>query len=78
MTGDRISILTKETDSFLRRSGKRPTCRSRSASAFRTAEHVARFSQICDGVIVGSALVRKIEENLELLKSADNKREGVG
>jgi tryptophan synthase alpha chain len=41
------------------------------------AEHVRRFGQICDGVIVGSALVHVIEKALPLLKSEDRKREGL-
>jgi len=32
-------------------------------------EHVERFSKQCDGVIVGSAIVRKIEETLPLLQN---------
>lgn len=39
--------------------------------------HVARFSQICDGIIVGSAIVRKIEENLELLRSETDQAKGL-
>lgn len=41
------------------------------------SEQVARFSQICDGVVVGSALVRKIGESNSLLLSsneADNQQ----
>jgi tryptophan synthase alpha chain len=42
-------------------------------------EQVARFSQICDGVVVGSALVRKISETLPQLqsKSAADKKQGL-
>ncbi|MFB9329591.1 tryptophan synthase subunit alpha [Paenibacillus aurantiacus] len=40
-------------------------------------EQVERFSKQADGVIVGSAIVRKIEEVLPLLGSADTKQEGL-
>ncbi|MBJ6363541.1 tryptophan synthase subunit alpha [Paenibacillus sp. GCM10012307] len=40
-------------------------------------EHVERFSKQCDGVVVGSAIVRKIEETLPLLQSAEHRREGL-
>ncbi|WP_274651635.1 tryptophan synthase subunit alpha [Paenibacillus humicola] len=40
-------------------------------------EQVERFSQQADGVIVGSAIVRKIEETLPLLQSAGTRSEGL-
>lgn len=40
-------------------------------------EQVERFGKQADGVIVGSAIVRKIEEVLPLLQSEDTKREGL-
>ena len=40
-------------------------------------EHVARFSRICDGIVVGSAIVRKVEENLELLRSNAEQSKGL-
>lgn len=42
-----------------------------------TAEHVKHFSTICDGVVVGSAIVRQIEEVLPLLANAETKSEGL-
>ncbi|WP_058304650.1 tryptophan synthase subunit alpha [Gorillibacterium timonense] len=42
-----------------------------------SAEQVKRFSQICDGVVVGSAIVRRIEESLPLLMNSDSKAEGL-
>jgi tryptophan synthase alpha chain len=43
------------------------------------SEQVSRFSQICDGVVVGSALVRKISECIPQLQSANekNKKQGL-
>lgn len=40
-------------------------------------EQVARFEKQADGVIVGSAIVRKIEEVVPLLQSADTKQDGL-
>lgn len=40
-------------------------------------EQFARFAERCDGVVVGSALVRQIEEALPLLASADRQAEGL-
>lgn len=40
-------------------------------------DQVARFQQQCDGVIVGSAIVRKIEEAIPLLQSPGTKEQGI-
>ncbi|WP_199614945.1 tryptophan synthase subunit alpha [Paenibacillus alkalitolerans] len=40
-------------------------------------EQVARFEGKCDGVIVGSAIVRQIEEQLDLLRDPASRDEGV-
>lgn len=40
-------------------------------------EQVQRFEGKCDGVIVGSAIVRQIEEQLELLRDPSTREEGV-
>lgn len=40
-------------------------------------EQVARFEQKCDGVIVGSAIVRTIESNVPLLRDPATKAEGL-
>lgn len=40
-------------------------------------EQVSHFSEICDGVVVGSAIVRKIEEALPLLKEEGTKEQGL-
>ncbi|WP_438432363.1 tryptophan synthase subunit alpha [Gorillibacterium sp. sgz500922] len=42
-----------------------------------SADQVKRFSRICDGVVVGSAIVRKIEEALPLLTEPATKAEGL-
>ncbi|REK77242.1 tryptophan synthase subunit alpha [Paenibacillus paeoniae] len=40
-------------------------------------EQVARFERQCDAVIVGSAIVRKIEEALPLLEKEETRAEGL-
>lgn len=42
-----------------------------------THEQFKQFSTMCEGVIVGSAIVRQIEEALPLLKSEDTKAKGL-
>ncbi|WP_339287414.1 tryptophan synthase subunit alpha [Paenibacillus sp. FSL E2-0201] len=42
-----------------------------------TGEQVARFAQICDGVVVGSAIVRKIEDVIPLLDNPVTRNEGL-
>ncbi|AWB45002.1 tryptophan synthase subunit alpha [Paenibacillus sp. CAA11] len=42
-----------------------------------SGEQVRRFSKICDGVVVGSAIVRKVEENLALLSEPNTRAEGL-
>ena len=60
----------------LRRASPVPVCIGFGISSREQAE---RFSRVCDGVVVGSAIVRKVEEQLEALTSADpaEKRRGV-
>jgi len=38
---------------------------------------VEKFAALCDGVIVGSAIVRKIEEALPLLRNPETKQQGL-
>jgi tryptophan synthase alpha chain len=40
-------------------------------------EQVQRFESICDGVVVGSAIVRKIEESLPLLTDEKQREAGL-
>ncbi|OAB44288.1 tryptophan synthase subunit alpha [Paenibacillus glacialis] len=42
-----------------------------------THEQVTHFSQICDGVVVGSAIVREIESAIPLLNDANTRQEGL-
>ncbi|MBE7682476.1 MULTISPECIES: tryptophan synthase subunit alpha [Paenibacillus] len=40
-------------------------------------EQVERFSRICDGVVVGSAIVRQVEEAIPLLGNPDTREAGL-
>ncbi|MGN7164698.1 tryptophan synthase subunit alpha [Paenibacillus cellulositrophicus] len=40
-------------------------------------EQAVRFSRICDGVVVGSAIVRKVEEAIPLLQGGDTHEQGL-
>lgn len=40
-------------------------------------EQVERFSKLCDGVVVGSAIVRTVEAAIPLLQSPDSKQDGL-
>lgn len=40
-------------------------------------EQVVRFSDICDGVVVGSAIVRQVEEAIPLLEDSARREEGL-
>ncbi|MFF2908119.1 tryptophan synthase subunit alpha [Paenibacillus sp. NPDC057934] len=42
-----------------------------------TGEQVARFAKICDGVVVGSAIVRKVEDVIPLLDNPVTRQEGL-
>ncbi|MBD2845152.1 tryptophan synthase subunit alpha [Paenibacillus sp. IB182496] len=42
-----------------------------------TPEQVRRFGEQCDGVVVGSAIVRRIEETLPLLTKQETRAEGL-
>lgn len=42
-----------------------------------TAEQVTRFASICDGVVVGSAIVRKVEDVIPLLDNPETRSEGL-
>ena len=40
-----------------------------------SSEQVARFSKICDGVVVGSAIVRQIESTIPLLEKEETRQQ---
>ena len=69
--------FSRGIDRFLatvRASGRVPICVGFGISS---REQVERFSKVSDGVIVGSAIVRKIEEALPLLQDAQTRKQGL-
>jgi tryptophan synthase alpha chain len=42
-----------------------------------SSEQVGRFADLCEGVVVGSAIVHQIEQQLPLLKQPDTKAQGL-
>ncbi|MCT1403276.1 tryptophan synthase subunit alpha [Paenibacillus sp. p3-SID867] len=42
-----------------------------------SGEQVTRFSKICDGVVVGSAIVRQIESTIPLLEKEETRQQGL-
>lgn len=76
VTGER-SQFSDQVDTFLetvREASSVPVCVGFGIS---NREQVERFSNVCDGVIVGSAIVRKIEEVVPLLQNSQTKQEGL-
>ncbi|MCI3920298.1 tryptophan synthase subunit alpha [Paenibacillus sp. TRM 82003] len=76
VTGERAAFAT-DIDGFL------DTVRGASSVpiavgfGISSREQVARFEGKCDGVIVGSAIVRQIEEQVEKLRDPSTRAEGV-
>lgn len=76
VTGERSSFASS-VDEFLdtvRGAAPVPICIGFGIS---NREQVERFAARCDGVIVGSAIVRKIEEHVQLLGNPDTREEGA-
>ena len=40
-------------------------------------EQVEKLKEHCDGVIVGSAIIRQVEEQVEVLKKEASQKEGI-
>lgn len=76
VTGERAQF-SDQVDTFLqtvREASSVPVCVGFGIS---NRAQVERFSNVCDGVIVGSAIVRKIEEVLPLLQNSQTKQDGL-
>ncbi|WP_310829314.1 tryptophan synthase subunit alpha [Paenibacillus pedocola] len=76
VTGERSSFHTGVDDfiASVRRATDLPVAVGFGIS---TSEQVARFAQICDGVVVGSAIVRKVEDVIPLLDNPATRSEGL-
>lgn len=64
-------------DSFLTEVKQAATVPIAVGFGISTPEQVKRFGTVCDGVIIGSAIVRKIEEVQPLLLEAETREEGL-
>jgi len=76
VTGER-SQFAETVDSFIRtvrEASRVPVCVGFGIS---NRAQVEKFSAVCDGVIVGSAIVRQIEEALPLLRHSESKQQGL-
>ena len=73
VTGMRTDF-DREVDEFLQTVRAAATVPIAVGFGISSAEHVARFSRICNGVIVGSAIVRQVEENLPRLSGSPQER----
>lgn len=76
VTGERAAFH-QEVDEFIKGVKARTDLPVAVGFGISNREQALRFSQICDGVVVGSAIVRKIEESLPLLQHPDTKSEGL-
>lgn len=76
VTGERSDFHT-EIDQFLNVVKQASAVPIAIGFGISSREQVARFEQKCDGVIVGSAIVRTIESNVPLLQDPATKEEGL-
>jgi len=76
VTGERSDFHT-EIDEFLSLVKRASDVPIAIGFGISSREQVARFEQKCDGVIVGSAIVRTIESNVPLLQDPATKEEGL-
>lgn len=76
VTGMRSSF-DAEVESFIRSVKEASSLPAAVGFGISNREHVKTFSEYCEGVIVGSAIVRKIEEVEPLLSEASTREEGL-
>jgi tryptophan synthase alpha chain len=76
VTGERAQFAT-DIDGFLDTVRQAASVPIAIGFGISNREQVAQFVRKADGVIVGSAIVRQIEEQLELLRSAESREEGI-
>ncbi|GGF75077.1 tryptophan synthase alpha chain [Paenibacillus albidus] len=76
VTGERSSFHTG-IDAFLESVREATDLPIAVGFGISTGEQVARFARICDGVVVGSAIVRKVEDVIPLLEQPATRAEGL-
>ncbi|MGI2295820.1 tryptophan synthase subunit alpha [Paenibacillus sp. GXUN7292] len=76
VTGERADFH-QEIDSFLQTVREASNVPIAIGFGISSREQVERFEKLCDGVIIGSAIVRTIESNIPLLEDNNRKEEGL-
>lgn len=76
VTGERASFHTG-VDDFIESVRQATDLPVAVGFGISTGEQVARFARICDGVVVGSAIVRKVEDVIPLLDNPDTRSAGL-
>ncbi|MFD2115950.1 tryptophan synthase subunit alpha [Paenibacillus yanchengensis] len=76
VTGERADFH-HEIDQFLSTVRKHANVPIAVGFGISSREQVERFEPLCDGVIIGSAIVRTIEENIPLLQSNEQRATGL-
>lgn len=76
VTGERTSFF-EGVEHFIRSVRSQTDLPVAIGFGISSKEQVRRFSEICDGVVIGSAIVRKIEESIPLLQNKETKSQGL-
>ncbi|MNO62589.1 Tryptophan synthase alpha chain [compost metagenome] len=76
VTGERASFH-QSVDDFIKSVKEQTNLPVAVGFGISSHEQVRHFSEFCDGVVVGSAIVRKIEDTLPLLKDEATKEQGL-
>ncbi|MNW32639.1 Tryptophan synthase alpha chain [compost metagenome] len=76
VTGERASFH-QSVDEFIKSVKEQTDLPVAVGFGISSHEQVSHFSEFCDGVVVGSAIVRKIEDTLPLLKDEATKEQGL-
>lgn len=76
VTGERSSFH-QSVDEFIRSVKEQTDLPVAVGFGISSHEQVSHFSEFCDGVVVGSAIVRKIEDTLPLLQDPSTKEQGL-
>lgn len=76
VTGERASFH-QSVDEFIQSVKEQTSLPVAVGFGISSHEQVRHFSDFCDGVVVGSAIVRKIEESLPLLQEESTKEQGL-
>ncbi|WP_059052530.1 tryptophan synthase subunit alpha [Paenibacillus senegalimassiliensis] len=76
VTGERTSFHT-DVDEFIASVKAQTDLPVAVGFGISSREQVQRFAELCDGAVVGSAIVRKIEDSISLLENRDTKSQAL-